>query len=271
MAYLVELSSLERPELAPYAGLTNAQLRSRLEPEQGILIAESPKVIRTALGAGLVPLSFLMERRKLESARALYEPYNVPVYTGDRPLLASLTGYELTRGVLCAMRRPAPAPPETICQNARRVAVLENLVDASNLGAVFRSAAALGIDAVLLSPSCCDPFCRRAIRVSMGAALLVPWAYLGSDAADWPDAALSRLRALGFQCAALALRGDTRPIDDPRLARAARLALVLGTEGDGLAAETIAACDCSVKIPMARGVDSLNVGAAAAVAFWQLR
>jgi len=271
MAHLVELTSLERPELALYAGLTNAQLRCRLEPEKGVLIAESPKVIRTALDAGLAPLSFLMERRRLEQARALYEPYDVPVYTGERALLASLTGYELTRGVLCAMRRPAPAQPEAVCRDVRRAAVLEGLADASNLGAIFRSAAALGIGAVLLSPSCCDPLCRRAIRVSMGAVFRIPWARLGTGAPDWPGPAFSRLRALGFQSAALAPRDGALPIDDPRLVRAARLALVLGAEGDGLTAGTIAACDYTVKIPMSRDIDSLNVGAAAAVAFWQLR
>ncbi len=268
MAHTIHLTSLEGPALAPYVQLTNAQLRSRLEPERGLLIAESPKVIQSALKAGLEPISFLMEPRKLETARALYEPYDVSVYTGERALLAELTGYELTRGVLCALRRPARPTAEAALTGARRVAVLEGLVDAVNLGAVFRSAAALGLDALLLSPDCCDPFCRRAVRVSMGTCFQLPWTYLADDPTDWPEKGLARLTALGFQTVALALREDALDIRDPRFARAERLALLLGNEGMGLRGGTIAACDWAVKIPMARGVDSLNVAAAAAVAFW---
>lgn len=271
MAQIIEVADLNHPALACYAHLTNAQLRSRLEPEHGILIAESPKVIHTALDAGLEPVSFLMERKKLDTVSGLLSRCDVPVYTADRALLASLTGYALTRGVLCALRRPALPAPEAIVRDARRVAVLEHLVDATNVGAVFRSAAALGLDAILLSPGCCDPFCRRAVRVGMGAVFQIPWTYLGDSPEDWPGPGLERLRALGFRAAALALRDDALSITDPRLAEARRLALLLGSEGDGLAPETVAACDWAVKIPMSHGVDSLNVAAAAAVAFWQLR
>ncbi len=271
MAHIVEVTDLNHPALACYAQLTNAQIRCRLEPERGILIAESPKVIRTALNAGLEPVSLLMERRKLDTVSDLFERCDVPVYTAERELLASLTGYTLTRGVLCALRRPALPTPETVLEGARRVAVLERIVDATNVGAIFRTAAALGLDAVLLSPDCCDPFCRRAVRVGMGAVFQVPWAYLGENGADWPGVGLERLRAMGFQTAALALCDDAVAIDDFRLARGGRLALVLGSEGDGLAQGTVDACDWTVKIPMAHGVDSLNVAVAAAVAFWQLR
>lgn len=271
MAQIIEVADLNDPALACYAQLTNAQLRSRLEPERGVLIAESPKVIRTALDAGLEPVSLLMERKKLETVPDLLSRCAVPVYTGDRALLASLTGYALTRGVLCALRRPVLPAPEAILRDARRIAVLEGLVDAANVGAVFRSAAALGLDAVLLSPGCCDPLCRRAVRVGMGTVFQVPWTYLGDSTADWPGPGLERLRALGFRTAALALRDGALSITDPRLAQAQRLALLLGSEGDGLTPETVAACDWAVKIPMSHGVDSLNVAAAAAVAFWQLR
>lgn len=271
MARIIEVTDLNHPALACYAQLTNAQLRSRLEPELGVLIAESPKVIRTALDAGLEPVSLLMERKKLETVPDLLDRCDVPVYTADRDLLATLAGYTLTRGVLCALRRPVLPAPEAVLAGARRAAVLEHVVDATNLGAIFRSAAALGLDAVLLSPGCCDPLCRRAVRVGMGTVFQVSWTYLGESLADWPGPGLERLRALGFRTAALALRDNTLPIDDPRLAQTERLALLLGSEGDGLASETIAACDWTVKIPMSHGVDSLNVAAAAAVAFWELR
>lgn len=271
MARIVEVTDLNHPALACYAQLTNAQLRSRLEPELGVLIAESPKVIRTALDAGLEPVSLLMERKKLDTVPDLLARCDVPVYTADRDLLAALTGYTLTRGVLCALRRPPLPPPEAILRDARRAAVLDKLVDATNVGAIFRSAAALGLDAVLLSPSCCDPLCRRAVRVGMGAVFQIPWTYLGASPADWPGPGLARLRALGFRPAALALGDGALSIDDVRLAEAERLALVLGPEGDGLSPETIAACDWAVRIPMSHGVDSLNVAAAAAIAFWQLR
>ncbi len=273
MPNCIEVTDLRAPELAVYASLTNAQLRSRLEPQAGIFIAESAKVIRLALDAGCEPVSFLMERRHVagQAAPLLARCPGVPVYTGEREVLASLTGYALTRGVLCAMRRPAPARWQDVCQNARRIAVLENIVDASNVGAIFCSAAALGVDAVLTTPSCCDPLVRRAVRVSMGCVFLVPWAQIGQTHADWPHPGLDELRAAGFRTAALALGEGCVPVDDARLACEEKLALILGTEGDGLCDGTIAACDWRVRIPMRRGVDSLNVAAAAAVAFWQLR
>lgn len=272
MPPIIEIRDLNAPELAPFARLTEAQLRSSAEREHGLFIAESPKVIGSALDAGCEPLAFLMERRQVDgpAAPVLARCPDVPVYTGDREVLAALTGYTLTRGVLCAMGRPAPRKAEDICQNARRVAVLENIVDSTNVGAVFRSAAAMGVDAVLLSPSCCDPLCRRAVRVSMGTVFVVPWARLGEDKADWPEAGLSRLEEMGFATAALALNENSLRIDDPRLAAEPRLAMVLGTEGDGLARDTIARCRYTVRIPMRPGVDSLNVAAAGAVAFWQL-
>jgi tRNA G18 (ribose-2'-O)-methylase SpoU len=269
-----EITDLSAPELDVFARLTQAQLRNRLEPEKGIFIAESPKVIGTALDAGYTPVSLLMERSKIDTqAKQILArcPADVPVYTGPREVLAQLTGYELTRGVLCAMRRPKPKSLDELCVGARRLAVLEGIVDSTNIGAIFRSAAALGIDAVLLSPTCCDPLCRRAVRVSMGTVFQVPWGYFGGENAAWPQPALARLRALGFKTAAMALREDSIPLDDARLAGEEKLAIVLGTEGTGLAADTIASCDYTVLIPMAHHVDSLNVAAASAVAFWQLR
>ena len=273
MANIVEITDWAAPELDAYARLTGAQLRCRLEPERGILIAESPKVIATALDAGCVPLSLLMEREKIDGAARdiVARCGDIPIYTADRDLLARLTGYTLTRGVLCALRRPRLPTVEDVCRNARRIAVLEGVVDATNIGAIFRSAAALGMDAVLLTPTCCDPFQRRAVRVSMGAVFQVPWTFLGDSAADWPHPGLERLESLGFATAAMALSDRAVSIDDPRLLSEEKLAVVLGTEGDGLAGETIARCDYTVTIPMAHGVDSLNVAAAGAVAFWQLR
>lgn len=273
MPNVIEITDLSAPELDVYTRLTDHQLRSRLHPEQARIIVESPKVIATALDAGLMPESFLMERRQVDgpAAGVLARCPDVPVYTADREVLARLTGYTLTRGVLCAMGRPAPRTAEEICQNARRVAVLENIVDSTNIGAIFRSAAALGMDAVLLSPSCCDPLCRRAVRVSMGTVFQVPWARLGTVKEDWPAAGLARLHAMGFATAAMALDDRAKAVDDPALQQPEKLAVVLGTEGDGLNAETIARCDHTVMIPMQHGVDSLNVAAAAAVAFWQLR
>ena len=268
-----ELTDLNDPALDLFARLTDTQLRRRQEAATGVFVAESPKVIHLALDAGCTPLALLMERRQLEGpgAGVVARCEGVPVYTGPRELLAALTGYTLTRGVLCAMGRPAPRTAEEICQNARRVAVLENIVDSTNIGAIFRSAAALGMDAVLLSPSCCDPLCRRAVRVSMGTVFQVPWARLGTVKEDWPAAGLARLHALGFATAAMALDDRAKAVDDPALQQPEKLAVVLGTEGDGLNAETIARCDHTVMIPMQHGVDSLNVAAAAAVAFWQLR
>ncbi len=272
MPNIVEITDFHAPELDPYARLTQNQLRCRLEPEKGIFIAESPKVISRALDAGYAPVSLLMERRQITgpAAEILTRCGDAPVYTADRELLAGLTGFELTRGVLCAFRRPAPRSAEELCKEARRVAVLEGIVDSTNVGAIFRSAAALNMDAVLINPSCCDPLCRRAVRVSMGTVFQVPWAQLGETPADWPGQGLARLRAMGFKTAAMALSDRSVPIDDEALAAEPKLAIVLGTEGDGLAHATIAACDYTVRIPMSHGVDSLNVAAASAVAFWQL-
>ena len=272
MPNIVEITDFHAPELDPYARLTQNQLRSRLEPEKGIFIAESPKVISRALDAGYEPVSLLMERRQITgpAAEILTRCGDAPVYTADRELLAGLTGFELTRGVLCAFRRPAPRSAEELCKAARRVAVLEGIVDSTNVGAIFRSAAALNMDAVLINPSCCDPLCRRAVRVSMGTVFQVPWSQLGETPADWPGQGLARLRAMGFKTAAMALSDRSVPIDDEALTAEPKLAIVLGTEGDGLAHATIAACDYTVKIPMSHGVDSLNVAAASAVAFWQL-
>ena len=272
MPNIIEISDLSSPELDVYARLTQAQLRNRLEPEKGVFIAESHKVIARALDAGYQPLSLLMERRQITvpAADILTRCGDAPVYTADRETLATLTGYQLTRGVLCAFHRPAPLSAAQICQNARRVAVLENIVDSTNIGAIFRSAAALNMDAVLLTPSCCDPLCRRAVRVSMGTVFQVPWAQISASPADWTDNGIRQLHALGFKPAAMALSDRSVSIDDAALAAEPRLAIVLGTEGDGLAHSTIAACDYTVKIPMSHGVDSLNVAAASAVAFWQL-
>ncbi len=273
MSGVISVSSLDDPRVAPFASLTERQLRSKIEPELGIFIAESPKVIHRALDAGYEPLSLLMERRHIEGqgAAVIARCPGVPVYTGEEALLAQLAGYPLTRGVLCAMRRPTLPSVEALCAHARRVAVLEDIVDHTNIGAIFRSAAALGMDAVLLTPSCCDPLYRRSARVSMGTVFQVPWTRLGDDPAQWPEEGLERLHALGFLTVAMALRHDTIDITDPLLTGADKLAIVLGTEGDGLKESTIARCRHTVKIPMARGVDSLNVAAASAVAFWELR
>lgn len=261
---LVEVTSLDAPELEVYGTLTEAQLRNRLEPAKGLFIAESPKVIKVALDAGLEPVSLLCERKHIEGdARDIIArlPKDVPVYTGSRELLAQLTGYTLTRGVLCAMRRPKPLSPEEICREARRVVVLHGVCDTTNVGAIFRSAAALGIDAVLMTRDSCDPLNRRAVRVSMGSVFLVPWTWLDS---------IQELKDMGFTTAAMALRKDNISIDDPKLKATERLALIMGTEGDGLPEAVIDAADLVVKIPMHHGVDSLNVGNAAAIAFWEL-
>ena len=273
MERIITVSDLSAPELDVFARLTEAQLRSRREPEKGIFIAESPKVIRLALAAGIEPLALLMEPRHLEGqGKELLERCpDIPVYTAERDVLQKLTGYELTRGILCAMRRPRPRIPEEICAGARRVAVLENIVDTTNVGAIIRSAAALNLDAVLLTPSCADPLLRRAVRVSMGTVFQIPWAYLGEKPEDWPDAGMVRLREMGFKTVAMALTDASVPMDDPALNAESRLAILLGTEGDGLGTQTIAACDYTARIPMGHGVDSLNVAAASAVAFWQLR
>lgn len=273
MPNIIEISDFSAPELDAYARLTEAQLRNKLEPEKGIFIAESTKVIGTALDAGYEPVSLLMEPKHIESdaAHIIARCGDIPVYTAQRSVLAKLTGYELTRGVLCAMRRPTPRTLEDVCAGARRIAVLEGIVDATNVGAIFRSAAALNMDAVLLTPTCGDPLYRRAARVSMGTVFQVPWARIGDTPADWPHPGLEQLNKLGFKTAAMALSDNSVSIDDPNLAAEEKLAVILGTEGDGLSDSTIAACDYTVKIPMAHGVDSLNVAAASAVAFWELR
>ncbi len=273
MPQIIEITDLSRPELDVFCRLTEAQLRNRLEPEKGVFIAESPTVIGLALDAGYEPLALLTERKFIEGKAAgiIARCGEIPLYTGEREVLARLTGYELTRGVLCAMRRPSPKDFREVCAGTRRVAVLENVVDSTNVGAIIRSAAALGIDAVLLTPSCCDPLNRRAVRVSMGTVFQIPWAYIGEQPADWPSPGLDWLNGLGFKTAAMALRGDSVSIGDEGLAAEAKLAIVLGTEGTGLTTRTIADCDYTVRIPMQHGVDSLNVAAASAVAFWQLR
>ena len=272
MANIIEISEFSDPRLDLFARLTEGQLRRRQESEQGIFIAESPKVIERALNGGYTPVALLMEQKHIDgdAADILARCPDVPVYTAGREVLESLTGFALTRGVLCAMeRRPLPSV-EDLLKNARRVAVLEGVVDPTNVGAVFRSAAALNMDAVLVTPTCCDPLYRRAVRVSMGTVFQVPWTRIGDDHTQWPHPGLERLRAMGFKTAAMALSDNSVSIDHPGLLAEEKLAIVLGTEGDGLAADTIANCDYTVKIPMSHEVDSLNVAAASAVAFWQL-
>lgn len=263
---LTEIKNFTDPELDVYARLTEAQLLNRFEPKKGMFIAESPKVIMRALDAGCIPVSLLVERGHIneEAAEAIARCGDVPVYTAPLDVLTQLTGFQLTRGMLCAMYRPAPKPLSQVLKNARRVAVLEDVMNPTNLGAIFRSAAALGMEAVLLTAGCTDPLYRRSARVSMGTVFQVPWAFVG-------DAWQQELKDLGYQTAAMALTDDSISIDDPRLRSAEKLAVVLGTEGDGLKDATIAACDYTVKIPMYHGVDSLNVAAASAIAFWELR
>lgn len=262
---VIEISSLTHPGVEVFGTLTEAQLRNRMEPEKGVFIAESPKVINVALYAGYEPLAMLCERKHIsgDASGIINRCGDIPIYTGGRELLAGLTGYVLTRGVLCAMRRPAEKSVDEVCVDARRVAVIDGVVDTTNIGAIFRSAAALGIDAVLLTRSSCDPLNRRAVRVSMGSVFLVPWAWL-----DEPASSLGRI---GFRTVAMALTDKSIPIDAPQLSAEPKLAIIMGTEGDGLAKDTIAEADYVARIPMSHGVDSLNVAAASAVAFWQLR
>lgn len=262
---IIEIDSLSHPGTEVFSTLTEAQLRNNIEPEKGIFIAESPKVINVALNAGYQPVSLLCERKHIDgdAADIISRCGDIPVYTGTRDLLVQLTGYTLTRGVLCAMRRPAPLSMEEVCRDARRIVVINGVVDTTNIGAIFRSAAALGIDAVLLTRNSCDPLNRRAVRVSMGSVFLVPW--------TWMDGPLTDLNQLGFRTAAMALTENSVSIDHPSLTAEPKLAIVMGTEGDGLPKETIAEADYVVRIPMSHAVDSLNVAAAAAVAFWELR
>jgi tRNA G18 (ribose-2'-O)-methylase SpoU len=271
MAHIVEITDWDAPELDIYARLTEAQLRNKRHPEKGIFIAESAKVIAHGLDAGYVPVSFLMDRKQITGQELLLDRCDdVPVYTADSQLLERLTGYRLTRSILCAMKRKENPSIEEICRGARRLAVLENIVDPTNVGAIFRSAAALHMDGVLVTPSCCDPLHRRAVRVSMGTVFQVPWTVIGQTAKDWPEKGLRQLHSLGFATAAMALSDRAISVDALELMAEPQLALVLGTEGEGLSGDTIAQCDYTVCIPMAHGVDSLNVAAASAVAFWQL-
>ena len=273
MPNIIEITSFDDTRLDVYARLTENQLRCREHPENAQFIAESPKVIERALDAGFEPVSLLMERKHVEGqARdVIARCGDIPVFTSDLDVLTKLTGFQLTRGVLCAMKRRKLPAVEEVCKGAKRIAVLENIMNPTNVGAIFRSAAALGMDAVLLTPACSDPLYRRSVRVSMGTVFQIPWTYIGESVSDWPEAGIKKLGEMGFKTAAMALSDDSVSIDDPKLMATEKLAVILGTEGDGLAEETIADCDFTVKIPMYHDVDSLNVAAASAVAFWQLK
>ena len=272
MPNIIEITDFEAPELDIYARLSEGQLLNRHEPEKGLFIAESPKVIERALDAGCAPVSLLLEKKHIDGQAKdiVARCENVPVYTAEFDVLTKLTGFKLTRGALCAMRRPQLPSIENVCSGARRIAILENVMNPTNVGAIFRSAAALNIDAVLLTPACSNPLYRRAIRVSMGTVFQIPWTFIGDAMDQWPYPGLSLIKNLGFKTAAMALSDDSVSIDAPELMAEEKLAIILGTEGEGLASCTIADCDYTVKIPMSHGVDSLNVAAASAVAFWQL-
>lgn len=272
MPNIVEISDFSASELDVYARLTENQLLCRADPQNALFIAESPKVIERALDAGYEPISLLMERKHIEGqAKEIIERCgNIPVFTSTLDVLTQLTGFPLTRGVLCAMRRKPLPDFREVLRNARRIAVLEDVMNPTNIGAIVRSAAALNMDAILFTPACCDPLYRRAVRVSMGTIFQIPWAYIGETPADWPQRGMGWLRELGFRTAAMALRDDSVSIADKALMAEEKLAIILGTEGDGLSGSTIADCDYTVRIPMSHGVDSLNVAAASAVAFWQL-
>ena len=271
MSQRIKITDFMAPELDVYARLTENQLLNRAHPEEGMFIAESPKVIERALDAGCIPVSLLMETKHAQGeAKEMIERCgDIPVYTAEFDVLTKLTGFALTRGALCAMYRPKLQEPEEICAKARRIAVLENVVNPTNVGAIFRSAAALHMDAVLLTPGCSDPLYRRAIRVSMGTVFQIPWTYFDKKT-SWPQESMKVIQDMGFKTVAMALREDSCSIDDPKLLAEEKLAVILGTEGDGLASTTIADCDYTVMIPMSHGVDSLNVAAASAVAFWEL-
>ena len=272
MPNIIEITDFLAPELDVYARLTEVQLLNREYPEKGMFIAESPKVIERALDAGCTPVSMLVEKKHIEgeAKELIARCADVPVYTAEFDVLTQLTGFKLTRGMLCAMRRPALPTVEEVCSGARRIAILENVMNPTNIGAIFRSAAALNMDAVLLTPACSNPLYRRAIRVSMGTVFQIPWTFLGREEDSWPDGGMRTLKEMGFKTAAMALSDDSVTIRDPRLLAEEKLAIILGTEGDGLAGATIANCDYTVRIPMSHGVDSLNVAAASAVAFFQL-
>lgn len=272
MSNIIELTDFSSPELDIYARLTEAQLLNRFDPTRSMFIAESPKVIDRALNAGCKPVSLLMERKDItgQAREIIARCGDIPVFTADRNVLAQLTGFHLTRGVLCAMLRPPLPPVADILKNANRIAILENVMNPTNVGAIFRSAAALNMDAILLTPGCSDPLYRRSARVSMGTVFQIPWTFIGDDMGDWPGLGMQQLQAFGFRTAAMALSDDSVSIDDPNLCQEEKLAIILGSEGDGLTEHTIASCDYTVKIPMSHGVDSLNVAAASAVAFWQL-
>ena len=272
MSQRIKITDFMAPELDVYARLTENQLLNRAHPEEGMFIAESPKVIERALDAGCIPVSLLMETKHAQGeAKEMIERCgDIPVYTAEFDVLTQLTGFGLTRGMLCVMRRKGLPSVEDVCKNARRIAILENVMNPTNVGAIFRSAAALGMDGILLTSASSNPLYRRAIRVSMGTVFQIPWTFMDSQM-SWPEPAVGRLHEMGFKIAAMALDDNSVSIDDPQLVHEEKLAIVLGTEGDGLAANTIADCDYTVKIPMYHGVDSLNVAAASAVAFWEMR
>lgn len=271
MPNIIEITDFHAPELDVYARLNENQLLNRAEPEKGLLIAESPNVVERAMNAGYEPVSMLLEKKHIEgeAAKVVKRCGDIPIYTAEYEILKQLTGFALTRGVLCAMRRRPLPKAEEVLKGARRIAILENVMNPTNVGAIFRSAAALGMDGVLLTQGCSDPLYRRAARVSMGTVFQIPWTYLDGEAL-WPHPGIDRIREMGFRTVAMALTEDSVSIDDEQLQKEEKLAIILGTEGDGLALSTIADCDYTVKIPMAHGVDSLNVAAASAVAFWEL-
>ena len=273
MAKIIKLTNLDAPELDMFARLTDAQLRNKLEQDKGILIAESAKVIKLAFDAGYTPLAMLMEEKHITgdgAALLTRVAENFPVYIAAREVLAALTGYKLTRGILCAFRRPKLPTVEEICSNAKRIAVLEEIADTTNMGAIIRSAAALGIDAVLLTPTCCDPLARRSVRVSMGTIFQIPWTFIGTNPQAWPQHGIKILQELGYKTVSMALKKDSLALDNPILKRQKRLAIILGAEGYGICEETLKLTDYTVIIPMYHNVDSLNVAAASAVAFWEL-
>ena len=272
MPHIIEITDFYAQELDVYARLNENQLLNRADLSKGLFIAESPKVVERAMNAGYEPVSMLVEKKHIqgEAKEVIARAGDIPIYTAEFEVLKQLTGFALTRGVLCAMRRRPLPTIEEVCKNARRIALLENVMNPTNVGAIFRSAAALNIDAVLLTPACSNPLYRRAARVSMGTVFQIPWTYFSGDDSAWPHPGIEQLRKMGFKTAAMALCEESVSIDDQTLMSEEKLAIILGTEGDGLATATIADCDYTVKIPMSHGVDSLNVAAASAVAFWQL-